>query len=46
MCVLIKIQLLWLVFYKVEGLHAFIKLMVAEYKTAVLSRLLSLVIDL
>lgn len=46
MCVLIKIQPVWLVCYTEQKLRAFIKLKVAEYKTATLSRLLSFVIDL
>lgn len=46
MCVLIKMQLIWLVFYIEEKRQAFIKLKVVEYKTAVLSHLLSFVIDL
>lgn len=44
MCVLIKIQLISVVFNKWKRLQTFIKLEKSEYKTAVLSGLLSLTV--
>lgn len=44
MCVLIKIQLVSVVFNKWKRLQTFIKLEKSEYKTAVLSGLLSLTV--